>query len=87
MMMAQVSLYPLAQEDLNPAIEEVWKTFKERGLQYRVTPMSTCVWAEEDRQVFSALEEAFARARAHGSAIMVMTVTSGEKVKALLEYL
>ena len=64
----QVSIYPLRQEHLSPAIEAVRKALEARGLQPEVGPMSTVV-AGEMEVVFAALQEAFAQAATtgHGS--------------------
>lgn len=73
---AQVSLYPLRQERLGPVIEEAIDTFRRTGLMVLEGPMSTMV-AGELEAVFAALREAFARAAAHGEAVMVVTVSNG----------
>jgi uncharacterized protein YqgV (UPF0045/DUF77 family) len=73
---AQVSLYPLRRERLGPVIEEAIETFRRAGLLVTEGPMSTVVAGELDA-VFAALREAFARATAHGEAVMVVTVSNG----------
>ena len=62
---AQVSLYPLRQDHLSPAIGEVVRTFQEHGLEARMGPMSTLVWGD-DEEVFAALKEGFRRAAVRG---------------------
>ena len=40
---AQISLYPLKQEKLSPAIETAWKILEEKGLSLQKGGMSTVV--------------------------------------------
>jgi uncharacterized protein YqgV (UPF0045/DUF77 family) len=72
---AQVSLYPLGQSSLGPAIEAALQAFGARGLDYRVGSMSTLV-AGEAEAVFEALRDAFQTAAAHGGTVMVLTVSN-----------
>lgn len=72
---AQVSLYPLAQEDISPAIQAVIQTLEEHGLPHTVGPMSTVLWGEEE-VVWKALQEAFRRAATYGLAVMVVTLSN-----------
>ena len=72
---AQVSLYPLGQADLAPAIEEIWRALAAHGLHYQVGALST-VTSGEDAAVFAALREGLAQAIAHGPAVMVVTFTN-----------
>ena len=74
-MSAQISLYPLGQEDLNPAIEAVWAVLKEHGLSIEVSSMSTVTWGDCE-EVFAALQEAFSRAAELGHAVMVVTLSN-----------
>ncbi len=72
---AQVSLYPLGQEDLGPAIQAVLNVLAARDLPHRVGPMSTLVWGDEE-VVFAALREAFVAAAQLGHAVMTVTVSN-----------
>ena len=72
---AQISLYPLGQENLDPAIRAVWATLQRHGLDYQVGAMSTLTWGE-DGDVFAALREAFKEATRSGPAVMVVTVSN-----------
>nr|MBC7244853.1 thiamine-binding protein [Chloroflexota bacterium] len=72
---AQVSIYPLGQPDLSPAIEAVWQVFQEHGLHYEPGPMSTLVQGEEEA-LFAALRSAFHAASQHGATVMVATVSN-----------
>ena len=72
---AQVSLYPLRQPDLGPAIRAAWRIFEEHRLQMQRGSMSTVVWGEED-EVWAALREAFDYAAGRGEAVMVVTFSN-----------
>ena len=72
---AQVSLYPLRQPDLGPAIRAAWRIFEEYGLEVERGAMSTVVWGEEET-VMAALREAFNWASAKGEVVMVITLSN-----------
>jgi uncharacterized protein YqgV (UPF0045/DUF77 family) len=72
---AQISVYPLRQEHLSPAIDAVRQVLESRGLQPEVGPMSTVVVGEA-KDVFVALHEAFDRAAASGHVVMTVTVSN-----------
>ena len=72
---AQVSLYPLRQVSIEPAIREAVRVFRQHGLETRLGEMSTLVWGEE-RAVFAALEEAFHRAAERGDTVMTVTFSN-----------
>ncbi|MFQ6059512.1 MAG: YkoF family thiamine/hydroxymethylpyrimidine-binding protein, partial [Anaerolineae bacterium] len=55
---AQVSLYPLRQQSLSPAINEALRIFREHGLDVQPGVMSTVITGD-DADVFAALQEAF----------------------------
>jgi uncharacterized protein YqgV (UPF0045/DUF77 family) len=72
---AQISLYPLRQPSLSPAIEEAWKILKERKLDLEKGPMSSMVngGAEE---VFQAIKEVFLKSAELGPVSMVVTYSN-----------
>ncbi len=72
---AQVSLYPLGQTDLAPAIEALLAVLKKHGLDYTVGSMSTQTWGD-DETLFAALREGFVAAAEQGPAVMVVTVSN-----------
>jgi uncharacterized protein YqgV (UPF0045/DUF77 family) len=72
---AQVSVYPLRQDRLTPAITAVSAALQAAGLRPEVGPMSTMVTGETTA-VFRALEDAFSRASALGHVVMTMTVSN-----------
>jgi len=75
MVSAQISLYPLRQESIGPAIRHFVRMLRQRGLRSRVGAMSTLVWGEEET-IFDALKEAFHRAAEHGDTVMVVTLSN-----------
>lgn len=81
MTQAQVSIYPLGQSDLAPAIEAAWAAFTHHQVQVEAGPMSTLLAGDAD-VVFAALRDAFAAASAQGRAT-VMTVTISNACPAI----
>ena len=74
-MSAQVSLYPLRQASIGPAIREAVRIFRQRGLNTRVGEMSTLVWGEE-QALFDALQEVFHQAAERGDTVMAVTFSN-----------
>jgi len=72
---AQISVYPLRQERLSPAIDAVRQALESKGLQPEIGAMSTTVTGEA-KDVFIALHEAFDRAAATGHVVMTVTVSN-----------
>jgi uncharacterized protein YqgV (UPF0045/DUF77 family) len=72
---AQVSIYPLGQDDLGPAIEGAWKAFESCGVAFQAGPMSTVLEGDEG-EVFAALRDAFQAASEFGGTVMVVTVSN-----------
>jgi len=72
---AQVSLYPLGQDDLSPSIDEVLRIFAKHGLRVEPGPMSTLL-SGDDTPLFAALHEATRAAVQSGKMVMVVTVSN-----------
>lgn len=72
---AQVSIYPLRQECLTPAIQAVSQALTEAGLRPEIGPMSTLL-AGEAEAVFAALRDAFVGAAATGHVVMTVTLSN-----------
>ena len=72
---AQISVYPLRQEHLSPAIDAVREALESMGLQPEIGAMSTIVTGEA-KDVFVALHEAFDRAATTGHVVMTVTVSN-----------
>jgi len=72
---AQVSVYPIRQEHLGPAIATVRAALEAHGLSPEIGPMSTHVVGEAD-VLFAALREAFAKAAESGEVVMTITLSN-----------
>jgi uncharacterized protein YqgV (UPF0045/DUF77 family) len=72
---AQISIYPLRQERLGPAVECVRAALTRHGLEPQVGAMSTVV-VGEDGVIFAALAEAFARAAETGGVVLTVTISN-----------
>jgi len=72
---AQVSLYPLRQEAVGPAIDKALRIFHDYGLDVTPGPMSTLV-SGDDETIFAALQEAFRIAASDGEIVMVATFSN-----------
>jgi uncharacterized protein YqgV (UPF0045/DUF77 family) len=72
---AQVSLYPLRQDNLSPSIDAVVNALDREGVESRMGAMSTLVWGD-DEKVFPALMDAFRKAADIGETVMTITVSN-----------
>ena len=72
---AQVSVYPLRQEHLNPAVQAVKTELATHGLKPEIGTMSTQVVGEAEA-VFAALRAAFIRVAANGQLVMTVTFSN-----------
>ena len=72
---AQVSLYPLRQAHLGPAISKVAQVLHASGLDVRPGATSTVVVGECDK-IFDSLNASFKSAAALGDVVMVVSVSN-----------
>jgi uncharacterized protein YqgV (UPF0045/DUF77 family) len=72
---AQVSIYPLRQEQLSPAVTRVLEIFQEHGLDTNPGPMSTLIMGSGNT-VFAALQNAFEGVSEQGPVVMVVTLSN-----------
>ncbi len=72
---AQVSLYPLGDEDLSPRIDHVIEVFRTHPLSVEMGPMSTLL-AGDEVAIFEALREAARVASDGGKMVMVVTLSN-----------
>jgi uncharacterized protein YqgV (UPF0045/DUF77 family) len=72
---AQVSLYPLRQPHLAPAIDKALDVFHCHGLAVAPGTMSSLITGE-DETVFAALKEAFQAVSQQGDVVMVVTLSN-----------
>jgi uncharacterized protein YqgV (UPF0045/DUF77 family) len=75
-MACQFSVYPLRQPTASPGVEAAVGAVAGEGVSVRVQPLSTLMTGDEDT-LFAALRAAFDAARAHGSTVLIATLTSG----------
>ena len=71
----QISLYPLKQDRLSPAIETAWEIFEKSHLETVKGAMSTLVSGEAEL-VFAAVKEVFLRTAGMGPVSMVATFSN-----------
>ncbi len=72
---AQISLYPLKQKSISPALEVAWRIIEENLLDYQKEEMSTVVRVAAE-VVFPALQKVFLRAAEKGPLSMVVTFSN-----------
>jgi uncharacterized protein YqgV (UPF0045/DUF77 family) len=72
----QLSLYPLRQEHLHPAIEAAVRAAGRAGVDVTVGRLSTFASGDEE-SVFAAVRAAFDAAKSFGPTVMVVTLSSG----------
>jgi uncharacterized protein YqgV (UPF0045/DUF77 family) len=72
---AQISVYPLRQDHLSPAIDVVKHALEARGLRPEIGAMSTLVTGDAE-DVFAALQEGFDRAASMGRVVMTVTLSN-----------
>jgi uncharacterized protein YqgV (UPF0045/DUF77 family) len=72
---AQISVYPLRQPHLRPAVDAVLTELQARGLHPEAGSMSTLVTGEADA-VFTALRDSFERVAETGHVVLVVTLSN-----------
>ena len=72
---AQVSVYPMRQQKLSPAINKALHTFHEWGLEVQPGSMSTLI-SGEDNAVFESLRQSFRQAGTFGDVVMQVTLSN-----------
>ena len=72
---AQVSIYPLRQLSLSPAIEQALGVFQSHGLEVIPGPMSSVV-SGEDEALFAALKEVFKKTAKDVEIVMTLTLSN-----------
>jgi len=73
--LAQVSIYPLRQNELSSAIDSAIETFEKYKILLKKGEMSTLLEGEPER-IFIALKEAFEKADEVGDLSMVITLSN-----------
>jgi uncharacterized protein YqgV (UPF0045/DUF77 family) len=72
----QLSVYPLRQPHVGPAVRAAVKAAADEGVDLTVGRLSTFGRGDEE-SVFRAVRAAFTAARSHGPTVMVVTLSSG----------
>jgi uncharacterized protein YqgV (UPF0045/DUF77 family) len=72
----QISVYPLRQPHVGPAVRAAVEAAANQGVDLTVGRLSTFARGDEE-SVFRALRAAFTAARSHGPTVMVATLSSG----------
>lgn len=72
---AEVSLYPLRERELAPAISSFVRRLEGRGLGIEMGPMSTMIWGECGR-LFDALRDAFEDAAGQSQVVLIVKISN-----------
>jgi uncharacterized protein YqgV (UPF0045/DUF77 family) len=72
---AQISLYPLGQSDLYPAVSNAINVLREHGLEVSPGAMSSVV-SGDDEDLFTAIKDVFQRSSEQGQIVMVVTLSN-----------
>jgi len=72
---AQVSIYPLRQPSLSPAINKALDIFREHGLEVTPGAMSSLL-SGADEVLFAAIKEAFQQTASEGEIVMTLTLSN-----------
>ena len=72
---AQVSIYPLRQSHLSPAIDKSLGIFEQHGLEVTPGTMSSVV-SGDDEALFAAIKEVFQQTAEQGEAVMIVTISN-----------
>ncbi|MDD5622238.1 MAG: hypothetical protein PHQ09_03620 [Actinomycetota bacterium] len=89
MIAIQVSLYPIGEKDIKKSLDNFWNVLREENINYKVTPLSTITWSDDEDKLYRAIYKAYKKARKISPVVMVMTLTTGDKerIGELLDYL
>jgi uncharacterized protein YqgV (UPF0045/DUF77 family) len=89
MISIQVSLYPIGEKDIKKSLDDFWNVLKEENISHKVTPLSTITWGDDEDRLYQVIYKAYKKARENSPAVMVMTLTTGDKkqIGELLDYL
>ncbi|MDZ7837524.1 MAG: hypothetical protein U5N58_06010 [Actinomycetota bacterium] len=78
MIALQVSLYPVGREGMGrSALDAFWKSLSAQNVKYKITPLSTIAWSEDEDFLYQSVFKAYRKARKSGHAVMVTTLTTG----------
>ena len=72
---AQISLYPLNQESLLPAVEEAWKIIEKYDITIQKGSMSTVLIGDRE-EIFNAVKEIFEESSKKGMTVLTVTFSN-----------
>ncbi len=89
MIAIQVSLYPLGEKDIDSKLKVFWDILKNENINFKITPLSTIAWSDNEEQLYSIIFKAYKKVRENSRAVMVTTTTTGneQEIKQLLNFL
>jgi len=89
MIALQVSLYPVGQKEIKRALDAFWESLSEQNVKYKITPLSTIAWSEDEELLYQSVFKAYHEARKSGHAVMVTTLTTGnqQEIGELLDFM
>jgi uncharacterized protein YqgV (UPF0045/DUF77 family) len=88
MIAIQVSLYPIGEKDIDSKLKVFWDILKNENIDFKITPLSTIAWSDNEDKLYSVIFDAYKAARETSRAVMVTTTTTGNEmeIKQLLNF-
>jgi uncharacterized protein YqgV (UPF0045/DUF77 family) len=89
MIAIQVSLYPIGEKNIDIPLNAFWDILKKEKINYKITPLSTITWDNNEDKLYKAIYKAYKEARKICHAVMITTLTTGEDkdIDKLLQFL
>jgi uncharacterized protein YqgV (UPF0045/DUF77 family) len=89
MIALQVSLYPIGEKYTKKSLDAFWNILEEENINFKVTPLSTITWSEDEENLYRTIFKGYMKAREISPVVMVTTFTTGGKAQIddLLSYL
>jgi uncharacterized protein YqgV (UPF0045/DUF77 family) len=89
MIAIQISLYPIGEKDIDSKLNIFWDILKEENIDFKITPLSTITWSDDEDKLYSIVFKAYKKVRETSRAVMITTITTGndQEIKQLLNFL
>jgi len=89
MIAIQISLYPIGEKDIDSKLKVFWDILKNENIDFKITPLSTITWSDDEDKLYSIIFKAYKKVRATSRAVMITTITTGndKEIKKLLNFL
>ena len=89
MIAIQVSLYPIGEKDVESKLNVFWDTLKSENIDFKITPLSTIAWSNDEDKLYSVIYKAYKKVRETCRSVMVTTTTTGNEadIQKLLNFL